>query len=58
MVYKLSLRDSISKYMPRGKKYHIRRDQPMEIESLRLEMLVKYIVWKCDILIIMFENQG
>ena len=34
LAYKSSIRDSISKWTPRGKKCHIRRDQNTETESL------------------------
>ena len=36
LVYKFGLRDSISRWTPHGKNANIRRDQTMEIESLRL----------------------
>ena len=42
--WKLSLRDSISMWLPREKICHIGPHQIMKIESLRLEMLVNNII--------------
>ena len=38
LAYKLSFRDSISKWTSREKKRHIRCDQSMKTESLRLDL--------------------